>query len=376
MHKHDIRKALDVYATRHMPPDADLWPVIRSRVAPSRRRSHVGRIMLSGMNALGATVALAIFAALLFVVTQSMSHRGGGRAAAPSAPAPVAAIPGLSLPPQQLSADEAADVACFQGQQTPQGEHAYIGHQRQVLVAELSQGEAARFLAEQGISGMSPALALDPAVPVFFVVIRGTVTDRLGGPEQILGQALGLVVDRENHVRYMGLGAPWDTLAPPGARPFAPRLTPRLHNVSHARAAGALDGTAFLGPRSLPDGLALRTIDINQNNAQVDPSGTYTATTSVTSVYTDEAAEPHLWFAQTLSPFEIGGITQPETVRIGDIPAQRYLWQQNDRALITLLWQHGDRWLCLTAVLSATWTEQEVIATAASVADMILTPAR
>ncbi len=368
MQKRDIYNALDAYARHHMPNNHDLWPRIRQELRHQQRLSKMSSAMRRGVGALTGAISFTLVLLLLIMVTSQLARRTSNHSALQAPINSSATTNERYTPPTTLSPDEAADVTCFQGQLTLQGERAYVGHQRQILVAELTQGTAEHFLTAHNLATPRSPVALDPNTPVYFVIIRGTVTDRLGGAEQFLGTALAVIMDQRNHITYVGIDDLWNSIAPGNARDLAPRLAPRLTNVSIARAQGAL-GTTIADKLSVPANIALQSININRINTQVDPSGAYSSTaSSVTSVYTDTSAEPQLWLSQATTPFEVSIATTANSIPVGSNIGHYYAWRQADTSLATLVWQDGDRWFCLTARLSASLTERDIVGTAVSVA--------
>src|SRR5690349_3629474 len=88
MNKRFVRRALDEYATRHMPPRPDLWPAIRGQVRPAppapRRfpASNLGRVVLPTAILLGL-VAVALALGPVFRRTGLLSSPGAGAGNAP-----------------------------------------------------------------------------------------------------------------------------------------------------------------------------------------------------------------------------------------------------------------------------------------------------
>lgn len=374
MHRRDIHKALEAYAQHHMPNDRDLWPQIRQKLPYPQGLASTSSALRRGAGMLTGAIGCALILLLLIMITNQLARRAGKEAALHAPAGATAAAAGIGAPPVALSPDEAADVACFAGQATAQGDRAYVGHQRQILVAELTQRTAEQFLTAQNVAAPRSPVALDPNTPLYFVIVRGTVTDRLGGAERTLGGALAVIVDRQNHTTYADINERWNSLAPATARDVAPRLVPRLNNVSVARAQGAL-GATVVGPSSVPVGLTLQGVNINRSNTQVDPSGAYSSTpNSVTSVYSDTAAEPQLWLSQATVPFELGANRTARSLPVGSTTGHYSVREQGASSIATLVWQDGDRWFCLTARLSAAITEQDLLGTAVAVPHLTAMP--
>ncbi len=361
-----LRSRLEEEADRLMPPAADLWPTIRRRALARRRARRVGRLV-----EVAAGVGLVVL--LLALVRPLVDLPRPGTAGPGAAPAPftVGGVPFAPDLPRELTPDEAADIACFDGRRLADGTPAYVGHQREIIVAAMTQGAARAFLETHGERGMSTAVALDPAVPVYLVVVRGAVTDRLGGPERPLGDALALVIDRRDRAAYASVGPQWATDAPVGGTRVPPRLVPAARGLSLARAYGALDGVPLLAPGTTPPGLIPSGILRNVAGVGVDPSRATVATVSVTVVYADSAGEPRLWLTQADGDIGVPPTgSAPTPVQIAGTAGLRHAWQQGERRFVTLVWRRGDRRLYLTVELGAERTEAAALRFADSLGDL------
>ncbi len=361
-----LRERLDEEADRQMPHDADLWPTIRRRAVVRLRVRRVGRLV-----EVAAGVGLVVLLLVLVKPLIELPHRGSAGAGTDPAPFTVVGVPFAPDLLRELTPDEAADIACFGGRQLPDGTHAYVGHQREIIVAAMTQGEARAFLEAHAERAMTTAIALDPGVPVYLVIVRGTVTDRLGGPERYLGDALALVVDRRNRASYASVGPQWRMATPAGGARVPTRLVPATRGLSVARAYGAIDGGALLIPRAPPPGLAPRALLRNGVAVGVDPSGATAATVSVTVVYADSVGEPHLWFTQAAGDIGMPSVgSAPTAVQIAGADGARYAWQQGERRFVTLVWRRGERRLYLTVEVGTDWTEAAALQFADSLGEL------
>lgn len=247
-------------------------------------------------------------------------------------------------PPDDLSAGEAVDLACFQGW-TVNGSSAFVPRPTQVFVAELSRGAARDFLQQHQVLANLRVGALDGFLGRDYVVVaRGTVTSGLEAGASPRGQGLALVIDPSGTVRYVGIGPPWDTLVPPNARPYPIPDEPTLSGVSRARAWIELGGAPLVELPNPPDGLALRRITINLPNLPVDPSGTEYPNRNVTLTYSDGSGQPRLWLTEAAAdgtprvlgrPIPLrelpGGVT-PYAWYAGSLEIDGFLWTRHGRA--------------------------------------------
>ena len=282
---------------------------------------------------------------------------------------PAPCQPGRDEPPGELNAEEAVDLARFRG---------YFAHGlvriprvREALVADLTWGDAKAFLREvQAPGDQFDPLPQDASKPVFFVVLRGQVeilrADATSTPHQALAIALG----RNGGAHYIGIGAPWDAIAPPGAQAVPTRDEPNFVDVS---VAYALSWVGHLRePANLPADLALQQINVNRGTP-VDPTGATLARDSVTLSYGDCTGQPRVWLSQSSFLGEPQVISPWTPVRIGDGWGNRYMWETEAGKLVSLAWQRGDRWFYLTADLSRFLTERDLVKTAGSI--VVTTPA-
>ncbi len=348
-----LRNRLEEEADWLMPPAADLWPTIRRRALARRRARRVGRLV-----EVAAGVGLVVLLlALVLPLSESPRRESAGFGADP-APFTVGGVPFAADLPRELTPEEAADIACFDGRRLADDTPAYVGHQREIIVAAMTQGAARTFLEAHGERGMSTVVALDPGVPVYLVIVRGTVTDRLGGAERVLGDALTLVVDRRNRAAYASVGPQWATAAPAGGGHVPPRLASAARGLSLARAYGTLDGGGLLAPSATLPGLAPGALLRNAAAVGVDPSRATVATVSVTVVYVDPAGEPRLWLTQANGDIGVPPTgSAPTPVQIAGTEGLHHAWQQGERRFVTLVWRRGDRRLYLTVELGAGRTE-------------------
>lgn len=252
-------------------------------------------------------------------------------------------------PPDDLSAGEAVDLACFQGWNV-NGVSAYLPRPTQVFVAELSRSAARDFLQQHGVSANLPASALDGFLGHDYIVVaRGTVTNGTSSDASSRGEALALVVDPDGTVRYVGIGPPWDTLVPPNARPYPVPDEPTLSGVSRARARLELGGAPLVELPSPPDGLALRKITINLAGLPVDPSGTEYPNRSVTLTYSDGTGQPRLWLTEAAAGGEPRVLGRPIPLRSLPGGVTPYAWYAGDLEIDGFLWNHHGRAFFLAA---------------------------
>jgi hypothetical protein len=220
-----------------------------------------------------------------------------------------------SRPPSDLTANEAADLACFQGWGV-RGFTAYVPEPREILVANLTDRAAASFFQSVGRNALLP----DPGIGGFLhrtnvVVVRGAVTDGPRLDSQPRASGLVFVVDPDGTVIAVDVGPPWDTAVPPGAQPLTRRNAPSLSAVSEARARVELGGRPLVEANGLPGGLELRSLRVNPAGAPSDPTATLFPGRSVTLTYADPDGVAHLWLTESTDP-------EPPHVPARPLPSQ------------------------------------------------------
>lgn len=255
-------------------------------------------------------------------------------------------------PPSDLTAVEAADLACFHGWEV-NGAPAYAPQPREVLVASLSRREANDFLEKQGVLGKVPTDGLGGFLGrVFVVVVHGPVLNGTGAGAATRGQGLVLVEDADGSApsgaRFVAIGPPWNTVAPPGATALPVTDVPRLGSVSLARARIELAGQPPVALPHPPDDLSLWRVTINLSGLPVDPSGTEYPGRSVTLTYADPTGRPRLWLTEPAAGGDprILGRPLPLPADGGVVP---YAWHAGTWEIDGFAWHAGGRSLFLTA---------------------------
>jgi hypothetical protein len=265
------------------------------------------------------------------------------------------AILGLRLlanrarPPANLSATEAADLACFQGW-TVSGAPAYVPRPQGVFVADLSQREARDYLQGIGVTIGGATDGLGGFVGRTYVVVaHGPVVDGLSADAATRGEGLVLVVDADGTVRYTGIGPPWDTTVPPRALSVATADAPRLEDVSFARARVELGGRPPIELAQVPDGLRLWRISIHPPGIPVDPSGTTYPGPSVTLAYADSTGRPRLWLSQPAADVAPRVPGRPLLFPPPENGVTRYSWHAGSWEIDGFSWRYQGHALFLMA---------------------------
>jgi len=258
-------------------------------------------------------------------------------------------LAGRGGPPRDLSVAEAVDLACFQGF-IAGGAPAYMPQPREVFAAELSPRDARAYLRRLGAPADWPSTGLNEYVGRTFVVVaHGTVTTGPDPSSAPRGEGFALVVDADGIVRLVAVGPPWNTAVPPGAQRLPPPDSPRLADVSQARARVELGGNALVELASPPGSLALWRITINPGQLPVDPSGTAYAGHSITLSYADSTGRPRLWLSEPTSrdaPRVLGRPVPLQPITDGVTP---YTWYAGTWELVGFSWPRGSSLLFLTA---------------------------
>ncbi|MBI3942063.1 MAG: hypothetical protein HY326_03550 [Chloroflexi bacterium] len=275
----------------------------------------------------------------------------------------------IEAPPRFLTAEEAVDLARYRGWLVPGGV-ATVPEASEVLLAEMSWVDAKEFLEASSSVGFYPGAGRDRATDrVFFVVVRGRVSNSMAGGAPILGTSLAMVLDKEAHAFYIGIGSPWGSLAPPASQQVPLQDVPNFQMVSYARAQNEFG--SLIEPLYLPQNLSLQRIDINPQPGRVDPSEGVLDRGSITFTYVDTAGEPRVWLTQTWL------VSQPQVdvpgsaIQVSNHQGTRYSRQikggKNSRQILSLAWQPGDRWIYLSAILGPDLTEAAVLDIAMSI---------
>ena len=146
----------------------------------------------------------------------------------------------------------------------------------------------------------------------------------------------------EGSMYLLGLGPPWDTMAPSNAVQMSVRDAPKLQDVSLARAGWY--ATAHQ-PQHVPDGVSLRQVNLNLAGEPVDDSGATFDAGGVSLFYRDESGETA--FVLSSSGCRANSDVTGEAFPLEVGPAQGWLYPSGP-GMESLVWRTGERVLLLT----------------------------